>query len=90
MARVDKKNSHKIDTYIADGGYETAQRVLTEMKPEEVIEQVKASGIRGRGGAGFPTGVKWGFLAPAMPALPGGQRRRVGAGHLQRPHHHGV
>jgi NADH-quinone oxidoreductase subunit F len=37
------------------------------MKPEEVVEQVKASGIRGRGGAGFPTGMKWGFLAPAMP-----------------------
>ncbi len=66
-ARVGKKDSHKIDTYIADGGYETAKRVLTTMKPEEVVEQVKASGIRGRGGAGFPTGMKWGFLAPAMP-----------------------
>ena len=37
------------------------------MKPEEVVEQVKASGIRGRGGAGFPTGQKWSFLAPAFP-----------------------
>ena len=52
---------------MADGGYETARRVLTEMKPEEVVEQVKASGIRGRGGAGFPTGQKWSFLAPAFP-----------------------
>ncbi|GIV77135.1 NADH-quinone oxidoreductase subunit NuoF [Litorilinea aerophila] len=67
MARVDQENSHRIDTYEADGGYATARRVLTEMKPEEVVEQVKASGIRGRGGAGFPTGVKWGFLAPAFP-----------------------
>ena len=41
--------------------------VLTAMKPEEVVDQVKASGIRGRGGAGFPTGQKWSFLAPAMP-----------------------
>ncbi|RME57660.1 MAG: NADH-quinone oxidoreductase subunit E, partial [Caldilineae bacterium] len=62
MARVDKPDSHKIETYEADGGYATARRVLTEMKPEEVVEQVKASGIRGRGGAGFPTGVKWGFI----------------------------
>jgi NADH-quinone oxidoreductase subunit F len=67
MARMRKPESHKIVTYIADGGYETAKRVLTTMKPEEVVEQVKASGIRGRGGAGFPTGMKWGFLAPAMP-----------------------
>jgi NADH-quinone oxidoreductase subunit F len=67
IARMRKPESHKIATYIADGGYETAKRVLTTMKPEEVVEQVKASGIRGRGGAGFPTGMKWGFLAPAMP-----------------------
>jgi NADH-quinone oxidoreductase subunit F len=61
-ARVDKPNSHLLDTYEADGGYETARRVLTEMDPAAVIEEIKASGIRGRGGAGFPTGVKWGFI----------------------------
>ncbi len=65
--RVGKENSHTIESYMADGGYETAQRVLTTMQPTEVIEQVKASGLRGRGGAGFPTGTKWGFLAPAKP-----------------------
>ncbi|HRW04258.1 MAG TPA: NADH-quinone oxidoreductase subunit NuoF [Caldilineaceae bacterium] len=65
--RVGKPDSHRIETYEADGGYATARRVLTEMKPEEVIEQVKNSGLRGRGGAGFPTGVKWGFLAPVFP-----------------------
>ncbi len=65
--RIGKENSHSIDTYVADGGYETAKRVLTTMQPAEVIEQVKASGLRGRGGAGFPAGVKWGFLAPATP-----------------------
>ncbi len=67
LARVDTPDSQKIETFEADGGYAAAKRVLTEMKPEEVLEQVKASGIRGRGGAGFPTGTKWGFLAPAFP-----------------------
>jgi NADH-quinone oxidoreductase subunit F len=62
MGRVNKPDSHKIDGYEADGGYETARQVLTEMTPQAVIEEVKASGIRGRGGAGFPTGVKWGFI----------------------------
>lgn len=66
-ARINQPDSHQIDAYIADGGYETAHRVLTSMKPEEVVDHVKASGIRGRGGAGFPTGQKWSFLAPAMP-----------------------
>ncbi|MCB9156813.1 MAG: NADH-quinone oxidoreductase subunit NuoF [Caldilineaceae bacterium] len=66
-ARIGKPDSHQIDTYVADGGYDTARRVLTEMSPEEVIEQVKASGLRGRGGAGFPTGVKWSFLPPTSP-----------------------
>ena len=66
-ARIGKPDSHKIDTYIADGGYETARRVLTEMEPTDVIEEVKAAGLRGRGGAGFPTGVKWSFLPPDSP-----------------------
>jgi NADH-quinone oxidoreductase subunit F len=65
--RIGKPNSHTIESYMADGGYETARRVLTEMQPAQVVEQVKASGLRGRGGAGFPTGTKWGFLAPAKP-----------------------
>ena len=67
LARVDTPDSHKLETFEADGGYSAARRVLTEMKPDEVVEQVKASGIRGRGGAGFPTGQKWSFLAPAFP-----------------------
>jgi NADH-quinone oxidoreductase subunit F len=67
LGQIDKEDSHTLATYEAHGGYAAAHRVLSEMKPEEVIEQVKASGIRGRGGAGFPTGVKWGFLAPAFP-----------------------
>lgn len=49
----------KIEEYIAVGGYEALARVLTEMTPEEVIAEMTRSGLRGRGGAGFPTGKKW-------------------------------
>ena len=52
-----------IDDYIASGGYEAARKVLTEMTPEEVLQEVKDSQLRGRGGAGFPTGLKWSFCA---------------------------
>lgn len=48
-----------IEDYIANGGYSTLCKVLTEMRPEEVINEIKRSGLRGRGGAGFPTGMKW-------------------------------
>lgn len=65
--RVEKPESHTLDSYIADGGYATAQQIVATMQPTEVVEAIKASGLRGRGGAGFPTGVKWGFLAPAKP-----------------------
>ncbi len=52
-----------IDNYIESGGYSTARRVFSEIAPEKVIEMVKESNLRGRGGAGFPTGLKWTFLA---------------------------
>ncbi|AET66353.1 NADH:ubiquinone oxidoreductase, NADH-binding (51 kD) subunit [Desulfosporosinus orientis DSM 765] len=51
----------KIDDYTAREGYKAIEKALKEMSPEEVMEEVKKSGLRGRGGAGFPTGVKWGF-----------------------------
>jgi len=54
-----------IDEYIARDGYMAAGRVLLEMTPEQVIKEVKDSGIRGRGGAGFPTGLKWEFCSKA-------------------------
>lgn len=61
------KNAHiegirYFETYRKHGGYEAAEKAL-KMKPEEILEEVKASGLRGRGGAGFPTGMKWSFLA---------------------------
>ena len=57
---IDPEN---IDEYIATGGYEALGRCLTEMTPDEVIQVVMDSGIRGRGGAGFPTGKKWKFAS---------------------------
>jgi NADH-quinone oxidoreductase subunit F len=61
------KNAHiegirYFETYRKHGGYESAEKAL-KMKPEEILEEVKTSGLRGRGGAGFPTGMKWSFLA---------------------------
>ncbi len=59
-------NPENIDEYIAFDGYKALGKVLTEMTPEQVIETVKASGLRGRGGGGFPTGMKWEFTAKAQ------------------------
>ncbi|MDY5940722.1 MAG: NADH-quinone oxidoreductase subunit NuoF [Eubacteriales bacterium] len=56
-------NPENIDEYIATDGYQALGKVLTEMTPQQVIDTIKASGLRGRGGAGFPTGNKWQFAA---------------------------
>jgi NADP-reducing hydrogenase subunit HndC len=56
-------NPESIDEYLAYDGYKALTKVLTEMKPEEVIDTIKKSGLRGRGGGGFPTGLKWEFTA---------------------------
>ena len=68
QVRIALRNCGHIDPldiyqYIARGGYAALNRAIVEMQPEEVIQQVQASGLRGRGGAAFPTGTKWSFLA---------------------------
>jgi len=55
-------NIDNLDVYRENGGFEAFEKAVTSMKPEEVTEIVKASGLRGRGGAGFPTGLKWSFI----------------------------
>ena len=60
-ANIDKPSSFAISTYLESGGYETLRKALA-MTPEQITEEVKASELRGRGGAGFPTGMKWGFV----------------------------
>ncbi len=69
---VGVSNSHTLDYYLGHDGYESARKALTAMTPTEVVEEVKASGLRGRGGAGFPTGVKWSFMPP-----PDGRQRFI-------------
>ena len=60
---------YSISSYTSTGGYEAWERILAgELTPEEVVEKVKASGLRGRGGAGFPTGLKWSFM-PKNPEI---------------------
>jgi NADH-quinone oxidoreductase subunit F len=58
-------NPESIEEYMALGGYDAARKALMTMTPEEVIDEVSKSGLRGRGGAGFPTGTKWGFARRA-------------------------
>ena len=57
------ENLHLLDEYEKSGGYKVAHQVVGKLQPEQVLQEVKASGLRGRGGAGFPTGLKWSFLA---------------------------
>jgi len=62
LRNCGKIDPRYIEQYIARGGYSALAQALTSMNPGEVVEEVKKSGLRGRGGAGFPTGMKWGFV----------------------------
>ncbi len=66
LRNCGKINPECIDEYIGTDGYLALQKVVTEMKPQEVIDTILASGLRGRGGGGFPTGRKWQFAANSV------------------------
>src|SRR2546421_4062001 len=67
LAQVGQAESHTLRAYEQAGGYHALKKSLREKSPKEVTEIVKASGLRGRGGAGFPTGLKWTFLPANHP-----------------------
>ncbi|OGQ55957.1 MAG: NADH oxidoreductase (quinone) subunit F [Deltaproteobacteria bacterium RIFCSPLOWO2_02_56_12] len=67
LRNIDVPDSHTLAVYKSRGGYRAFEQVLRGMSPEKLIEEVKASGLRGRGGAGFPTGMKWSFVPKDSP-----------------------
>jgi NADH-quinone oxidoreductase subunit F len=67
LRNIDAPDSHTLAVYQSRGGYGSWEKVVRGMTPEQLIEEVKASGLRGRGGAGFPTGMKWSFVPKDSP-----------------------
>jgi NADH-quinone oxidoreductase subunit F len=63
LEHINVPGINTLDVYRQKGGYRSVEKALKTLTPEEVVEEVKKSGLRGRGGAGFPTGMKWSFLA---------------------------
>ncbi|REJ91360.1 MAG: NADH-quinone oxidoreductase subunit NuoF [Planctomycetota bacterium] len=67
LANISNEDSHTLAAYEAAGGYRALKRILADKSPAEVVELVQSSNLRGRGGAGFPTGLKWSFLPKDHP-----------------------
>jgi NADH-quinone oxidoreductase subunit F len=67
LRNIDLADSHTLSVYQSRGGYGSWQKLLKNMSPDQLIAEVKASGLRGRGGAGFPTGMKWSFVPKDNP-----------------------
>jgi NADH-quinone oxidoreductase subunit F len=67
LRHIDVPASHTLGVYRSHGGYGPWEKVVGTLKPEQLIEEIKASGLRGRGGAGFPTGMKWSFVPKDSP-----------------------
>ncbi|MFM7639349.1 MAG: NADH-quinone oxidoreductase subunit NuoF [Bacteroidota bacterium] len=63
LEHIGVEGIHTHDVYRKNGGYKAVEKALKSMSPDDVVEEVKKSGLRGRGGAGFPTGMKWSFIA---------------------------
>ncbi|MCK5313603.1 MAG: hypothetical protein KAJ53_00705, partial [Anaerolineales bacterium] len=62
LSQTGHINPDKLEDYLAHGGYQALAHVLEKMTPEQVCDEIQESGLRGRGGAGFPTGLKWNFV----------------------------
>ena len=63
LEHIGVEGIHTHDVYRKQGGYKAVEKALKSMSPDDIVEEVKKSGLRGRGGAGFPTGMKWSFIA---------------------------
>jgi NADH-quinone oxidoreductase subunit F len=63
LTHIDVPGINTYEVYRSKGGYASVEKAIKTMTPEAIVEEVKTSGLRGRGGAGFPTGMKWSFLA---------------------------